>query len=58
MVINGLINCFRLVIANNKAGDRSHYVSKFTGVGNFDFSVYKGSNWKTLGDKLYATYFS
>jgi DGQHR domain-containing protein len=59
-VLNGLINCLRLIVENKKrlyAFDT--YKSRFSGsdFGQFNFSSYKSSQYRTLGGALYSKYF-
>jgi DGQHR domain-containing protein len=56
-LINGLVVCLRLLIQNSKVSTKDSYQEKFAGLDSFEFSAYKSSNWKALGEKLYETYF-
>ena len=54
--INGLIFCLRKLIENRKTGDYDYYKREFEKM-MVDFEpekfVYKSSNWKSLGEKIY-----
>ncbi len=54
--INGLINCLRKLIENNKLGDIDYYNKKLKNM-KINFSPikfpYKSSHWKALGEKIY-----
>lgn len=56
--INGIINCLRLLIENQKTGDREYYLQHFKNIRNFDFKAYKSSQYRKMGEALYAQYFS
>ena len=55
--INGLINCLRLLIKNNKTGSTEYYQEKLKQISNFKFEDYKSSQWTSLGDELYKKFF-
>jgi len=52
--ITGLIHCMRVLIENNKRGDFLYYDKGFKKLKKgIDFTPYKSSHWKDLGDKIY-----
>jgi DGQHR domain-containing protein len=55
--MNGLFVCLRLLIQNHKVPASSKYVSKFAGIDSFPFGTFKSSQWRALGEKLFATFF-
>ena len=57
-IINGFIVCLRSMIKNNKLSDVAGYESKLGRLASYDFSKYKSSAWKALGDDLYKSYFA
>jgi DGQHR domain-containing protein len=56
-VINGFIVCLRLLVLNKKIATKDAYEKKFSGLDKFDFSIYKSSHWRALGEKLYDQFF-
>ncbi|MDP1997956.1 MAG: hypothetical protein Q8J90_12240, partial [Gallionella sp.] len=56
--INGFFVCIRRLVENNKLASQSRYETKLNGVESFPFGDFKSSAWKSLGDGLYAKYFS
>jgi len=56
-IINGMINCLRNLIQNNKTGDVDYYKLKFGNIKDFNFKGYKSSQYNRMGLKLYETYF-
>lgn len=57
--INGVINCLRLLIENNKTGDREYYLRHFENIGDlFNFKMYKSSQYRKMGEALYVKFFS
>jgi hypothetical protein len=59
-VLNGLINCLRLIVENKKklyAFDT--YKNRFASsdLSLFGFSTYKSSQYRKLGEALYSKYF-
>eukprot|EP01133_Synstelium_polycarpum_P017776 gene17776-21205_t len=55
--INGIINCLRILIENNKNGDVHYYRTKLKEVDSFDFNKYKSSQYRQMGQDLYNNYF-
>lgn len=56
-IINGLIVCMRRLIENQGLKDVSMYVDRMREIHEFDFSLYKSSQWGALGNALYSKYF-
>lgn len=56
--INGLINCLRLLIENDKTGDIDYYQEKLKKISEFNFGEYKSSQYRALGKSLYDKFFS
>jgi DGQHR domain-containing protein len=59
-ILNGFINCLRLIVENkNKIYSFDTYKTKLTStnLGQFTFSSYKSSQYRKLGEALYAKYF-
>lgn len=57
-IINGFIVCLRLIIRHNKPLDAANFEAKLGKLSTYDFSQYRSSAWKALGDDLYKTYFA
>lgn len=64
-MLNGLIFCFRKILANGQLGDFKSYQKGFqagTAKLNLNFKPksfgYKSSHWKSLGEKVYADCFA
>ena len=59
--INGLIFCMRLLLEHDKLGDFQYYQSGFKNL-KIDFRPkqfkYKSSNWRKLGEEIYAQCFA
>jgi DGQHR domain-containing protein len=55
--VNGVINCLRMLVENNKTGSAEYYKKHFVGVNNFKFKDYKSSQYRRLGEELYSNYF-
>lgn len=55
--INGIINCLRILIQNDKTGDIQYYIKKLKDVKTFDFKKYKSSQYRQMGQDLYNIYF-
>jgi len=51
--VNGIINCLRLLIVNDKTGDINHYTEKFKKIKNFQFKNYKSSQYRRMGQEIY-----
>lgn len=51
--INGVINCLRLLIENNKTGDMDYYKKQFKKIAGFDFKRYKSSQYRKMGIAIY-----
>jgi DGQHR domain-containing protein len=56
-IVNGMINCLRNLIKNNKTGDVDYYKSKFSSVKGFAFKSYKSSQYSRMGRDLYDKFF-
>jgi hypothetical protein len=58
-ILNGLINCLRLLVENDKLSTFEIYKSKLTAsdLGKFDFSSYKSSQYRRLGEALFKRCF-
>ncbi|CAD6492736.1 MAG: hypothetical protein LAKADJCE_00364 [Candidatus Argoarchaeum ethanivorans] len=56
--INGLINCLRLLIKNDKTGESDYYQDKLKGISEFRFEDYKSSQYRALGERLYDKFFT
>lgn len=51
--INGIINCLRLLIENNKTGDVDYYKKQFKKIAGFDFKKFKSSQYRKMGLAIY-----
>jgi DGQHR domain-containing protein len=51
--INGIINCLRLLIQNNNAGDINYYKNGFAKIIRFNFKNYKSSQYRKMGEDIY-----
>lgn len=56
--VNGIINCMRLLIENNKLSGEAFYKVKLNGVESFNFKKYKSSQYRRLGEDLYIKFFA
>jgi hypothetical protein len=56
-IVNGLINCLRNLIKNNKTGNASYYQSKFANIKTFPFKSYKSSQYSRMGKDLFNRFF-
>lgn len=56
-VINGFFVCIRRLSERSLLTNRSAYETKLKGISAFNFSKYKSSGWRALGDKLFDDYF-
>lgn len=56
--INGFIICQRLGLENGDYGDMNFYSEKFKNIDQFDFSIYKSSQYGQMGRDLYQKYFN
>jgi DGQHR domain-containing protein len=56
--INGLINCLRLLIENDKTDEIDYYQEKLKKISEFKFEDYKSSQYRALGKRLYDEFFS
>lgn len=52
--INGLINCLRIMIANEFELKLDNYKANLIDVEKFDFTSYKSSHWRQLGEAFSA----
>ena len=57
-VINGIINCFRLLIENNLTGNIKFYTEQLKTIESFPFSEYKSSQYRKMGEAIYLEHFS
>jgi hypothetical protein len=55
--INGIINCLRILIENNKDGDAKYYQNKLAGISDFPFKEYKSSQYRKMGEEIYERFF-
>lgn len=55
--INGLINCLRLIIENKKDINRQFFDSGIEKINSIDFTIYRSSNWRKLGEDIYNVCF-
>jgi hypothetical protein len=57
--LNGLINCLRLLVQNDKVLSFGGYVAllKPADLTKFDFASYKSSQYRRLGEALFKKYF-
>jgi len=55
--VNGVINCLRLLIENNKTGNSDFYRKKLVGIDQFKFKAFKSSQYRKMGQAIYDTYF-
>jgi DGQHR domain-containing protein len=51
--INGVINCLRILIENNKIGDEQYYTKQFSKISGFNFKNYKSSQYRKMGEDIY-----
>jgi DGQHR domain-containing protein len=56
-VVNGCINCLRYLIENNKVSNFEYYSNKLSDMNNFEFHLYKASQYRRMGEALYKKYF-
>jgi DGQHR domain-containing protein len=56
--INGIINCLRLLIENDKTGDMDYYKKKLKGIAEFPFKDYKSSQYRKMGEEIYRRFFN
>lgn len=56
--INGIINCLRLLIENDKIGDMDYYKKKLKGIAKFPFKDYKSSQYRKMGEEIYRLFFN
>jgi DGQHR domain-containing protein len=59
-VLNGFINCLRLIVENKKLYSFETYKNKFVSsdLSKFPFSPYKSSQYRSLGESLYQRFFA
>lgn len=55
--INGFLVCIRLLVGTNAHRGRDFYSKRFSTLKSVEFSDYKSSAWKALGEKIYETCF-
>ena len=51
--INGMINCLRLLIQNDKNGNVEYYKDKLKKIKGFKFKDYKSSQYRKMGEDIY-----
>jgi len=56
-VLNGFFVCMRRLAQENLITTQANYSTAFGELSKFDFSKYKSSQWKQLGDTLFIKYF-
>lgn len=56
--VNGFFVCMRCIVESNHARGRKTYSRALGPLATFDFSKYRSSAWKTLGDEVFAACFS
>lgn len=56
--INGLLNLIRLLIENDKLNGFEFYKNQLIPVNEFDFKIFKSSQYRKLGEALYNKYFN
>jgi len=56
--INGFIIFLRKLIASGETGNRQYYTKKLEPIANFNFDVYKSSQYNKLAGKLYELCFT
>ena len=56
--INGIINCLRLLVQNDKTGNDEYYIEKFSKINEFPFKEYKSSQYRKMGQDIYDRYFN
>lgn len=55
-VVNGIMNCLRQLIENNKQSDDiEYYKEKLKGFDSFDFKAYKSSQYNKMGKKCISS---
>ena len=52
-IINGIINCLRLLVENGKTGDVEYYKSKLSRIKGFHFKSFKSSQYRKMGQAIY-----
>lgn len=55
--INGLTNCLRFLIENNKTGDSNYYRKCFEKISGFNFKSFKSSQYRKMGESIYKECF-
>lgn len=55
--IGGLLACIRLLIANKKLNGKAHYSSNLANLNSINFSSYRSSAWKSLGEDIFEKCF-
>jgi DGQHR domain-containing protein len=56
--VNGVINCLRLLVENNKTGDVEYYKTNFKKIKDFKFKIYKTSHYRRMGEAIYNKCFT
>ncbi len=55
--IGGLLACMRLLIANSQLNGKAHYSAKLKDLKSIDFSSYRSSAWRSLGEDVFEKCF-
>ncbi|QXI06555.1 DGQHR domain-containing protein [Pseudomonas tensinigenes] len=55
--VNGFLSALRLIIKNGRPRDVDTYRTQLEKISEFDFKIYKSSQWNQLGIKLFSQYF-
>lgn len=55
--INGLLNCIRQLVINNRIADTDTYQQKLIGLDKYDFKKFKSSQYNKMGLDLYEMFF-
>lgn len=56
-MINGVINCLRILVYNNHNLNLDYYKSKFIKIKGFNFNLYKSSQYRKMGEDIYERCF-
>ncbi|NHZ47477.1 DGQHR domain-containing protein [Nitratidesulfovibrio liaohensis] len=56
--VNGIINCLRLLVKNNKIGSIEYYSKNFETVKDFGFKKFKSSQYSKMGKVIYDMCFA
>lgn len=53
-IVNGFFVCLRLMVEGGKLSTRSTYENRLAALREFQYSKYKSSHWRALGEALYS----